>query len=77
MRVLRSQIPQVDDERQDLLSSVAAAQTFYFSGWVLEETVVDVHPGLQKNRVKKHTNLCELPEDISSSQVLATAKPHG
>lgn len=77
MRVLRSQIPQVDDEWQDLLSSVAAAQTFYFSEWVLEETVVDVHPVLQKNRVKKHTNPCELPEDISSSQVLATAKPHG
>lgn len=65
------------NERQDLLSNVTAAQTLYFTGWVLEETVVGAYTGLQKNRVKKHTNPCEQPEHISSSQVLATAKPHG
>lgn len=62
------------NERQDLLSSVTAAQTLHFTEEVLE---VGVHSGLQKNRVKKHTNPCEQPEHISSSQVLATAKTHG
>lgn len=65
------------NERQDLLSNVTAAQILHFTGWVLEETMVGAHSGLQKNRVKKHTNRCEQPVHISSSQVLATAKPHG